>query len=570
LWYPIRVTVFYKKVNNMSQIAGISSDDGDVADKLSAMLEAFHPQATVKINPSSKKRQWSVSSVVEDASSNTALAQVSLPIEGRTPNCPHLDCEGNLVLIYDGELYNSQEVASKLGQRNQLRDKGDTELLVYLVEELSGSLEERVREALKNVDGDYALGASSADQIVVVRDSLGTKPLYLAEGDGLVAFASNKRALWRIGLDNVMPLRAGTLAIFNSGGVKIKEALPLRRGEVEIEDMSQAVDCYQEAIYSAVEKRLSDVDKVGVLLSGGVDSCLIAKLVYDIASAAGIKVIAYTAGLPSSSDIGFAQEFAQEMGLVHKVNVLNISEVEEYIPKIIDTVEERDFVQVEAGIGVYAAMDIASQDGIKVLFSGQGPDELWVGYTWYPEVLSQEGRQGLSQRNWEDLTRGDIETLDRENKIARAHGAEMMFPYLDLRVVRVAMSVAPQLKVLSSDDHLGKHPHRQLAQRIGIPAKYANRSKDAAQHGTGIHSMLDEIAEKNGFDGDKVKNIGYSSDKITLEKLGSSERYGYRYAEKSLWQVPQNVQLFLDALAYKEGLLNKFERDRIRYFMEKI
>lgn len=475
-----------------------------------------------------------------------------------------------MVLIYDGELHNPQEVPSKLTQNYRLASEDNAEPLVYLLEELPASLEERVRGALKDLDGNYALAASDADQTVVARDSLGTKPLYFAESDWLLAFASNKRALWQIGLDNVMPLRAGTLAIFDQQGVRIKDALPISRGEIEIKDMAQAVACYQEAIRSAVEKRLSDIDKVGVLLSGGVDSCLIAKLMDDIASAAGIKMIAYTAGLPSSSDIRSAQGFAQEMGLDHKIKVLSVGEVEEHIAKVIEVVEERDFVQVEAGVGIYAAVDMANRDGIKVLFSGQGPDELWGGYAWYPEVLSQEGRQELSRRMWDDLTRGDIETLDRENKIARAHGVEMVFPYLDPEVVMLAISVAPELKVTSENDHLGKHPHRQLAQVIGIPAKYANKSKNAAQHGTGIHGVLGEIARKNGFDANKVKNIGYSSDKITTEKLGSSERYGYRYAEKKLWQVPQNVQLFLDVLAYKKGLLNRSERDKIGYFLNRM
>ena len=72
--------------------------------------------------------------------------------------------------------------------------------------------------------------------------------------------------------------------------------------------------------------------------------------------------------------------------------------------------------------------DMASQDGIKVFFSGRGPDELWGEYTWYPEVLGRDGRQELCRRMWEDLTRADIETLDRETKIAAAHGAEMLLP----------------------------------------------------------------------------------------------------------------------------------------------
>ena len=553
----------------MSHIAGVSSEDSDAADSLAIMLENLRPQVIAQIDSADNRFPPLVSSIVKDAHSNKALAELSYPIERKPIEQPHIDPDSNLVLIYDGELYNAQEIASKLAQRHSLVSQVSAESLVYLMGELPGNLEEKVRGALEVVDGDYALAVSSADQMVVARDTLGTKPLYFSEANELLAFASNRKALWQLGMDNVMPIRAGTLAIFNREGVQLKEALPIKRGKVKIKDMSEAVDCYQEAICSAVKKRLSDVDKVAVLLSGGVDSCLIAKILHDLAPGAGIEVVAYTAGFPESEDIKTAQEFTREIGVEHRIELLSVGEVERYIPKVIETIEERDFVQIETGIGIYAAMDKASQDGIKVVFSGQGPDELWGGYAWYPEVLNQEGRQELSERMWDDLIRGDIETLDRENKIARVHGADMMFPYIDLEVVNLAMSVAPELKVTSANDHLGKHPHRELAQVMGIPPEYANRTKDAAQHGMGIHGVLDGIARKNGFDEDRVEKIGYSSDKITTEKLGSSSRYGYRYVEKELWQVPQNVQFFLDTLAYKKGLLNRSERDKIEYFLNK-
>jgi asparagine synthase (glutamine-hydrolysing) len=150
-----------------------------------------------------------------------------------------------------------------------------------------------------------------------------------------------------------------------------------------------------------------------------------------------------------------------------------------------------------------------------------------------------------------------------------AHGVELFFPYLDTEVVNLAISVASKLKVTSEKDHLGKHPHRQLAIKTGIPEKYANRKKLAIQHGTGIHGVLDNIARKNGFDPSLVKDIGYKSEKITTEKTGSSARYGYRYIDKKLWQVPQHVQLFLHVLAYRKGLLDKSVRDRVGYFAEK-
>ena len=554
----------------MSQLVGIFSQDGrEVADKLITMVETLHSQDVAKANFQTGK-PWSVSSSFENVTGNTALAELFSPIDIKNLEYPYLDYGDNLVLMFDGQFYNPSSLISDLPQNRRLTDKTSAETLVRLLKEHQGDLDQRITRALKDLDGNYVLVASSTDQTVVMRDPLGTKPLYIAKNGNFSAFASNKKALWRIGLSNVMPLRASMLAIFTQNGIGIKKAFLLNKGSIELKDLGQVVDCYHEAICSSVRKRLTGVDKVGILLSGGVDSCLIAKLVSDIASSSGIKVIAYTAGLADSPDINFAREFAMEMKFDHRMKILNISDVQKYIPKAINAAEERDFVQIEAGIVVYAALDIASQDGIKVIFSGQGVDELWGGYSWYPDVLGKDGRQELSRRMWDDFTRADVETLDRENKIARAHGVEMMFPYLDSKVVKLAASVASELKVTSENDRLGKHPHRQLAKKIGIPNKYADRNKEAAQHGSGIHSVLDTIAKRNGFNASLVNKIGYASNKITTENMGSSSRYGYQYAESSIWQVPEHVQLYLDTLAYNKGMLNELQRERIESFLEKI
>lgn len=510
-----------------------------------------------------------INSLLDDTNGK-ALAKVSLPVEGISPEYLYTDYQERLALIYDGYLHYSENTEPELSQAQDRVDEMDADSLVQLLAEFPGELEQKVRRALTDLDGDYALAVSDIDRMVISRNQLGTRPLYFGEDDRFSAFASNRKPLWRIGLDNVMPLRAGKLAVFDSDGIRIKEATPVDKGEIDITNMARAVDDYEQALSSAVRKRLDRVrhmDKVGVLLSGGVDSCLIAKLVRDVASQYGIKVIGYTTGFPDSPDTSFAQEFAQELGIEHRVRVISIGEVEGFVPKVIEAVEDGDLVQVEAGICIYAALDMVTQDGVCVIFSGQGPDELWGGYDWYPEVLCQDGRQELCRRMWDDFNRADIETLDRENKIAMAHGIEIFFPYLDAEIVNVAMAVASELKVTSEDDHLGKHPHRQLAIRMGIPDKYANRSKDAAQHGSGIHNVLSEIAKKRGFDPALVKAIDYENEDITTAKLGSSSRYGYRYGEKKLWQVPQHVQFFLHTLAYRKGLLNKSVRDRVGYFL---
>ena len=83
----------------------------------------------------------------------------------------------------------------------------------------------------------------------------------------------------------------------------------------------------------------------------------------------------------------------------------------------------------------------------------------------------------------------------------------------------------------------------------------------------GIHDVLDAIARKNGFTPELVARARYNSEEVSQEKLASSTRYGYLYAEKELWQAPEHVQFFLDSVAYKNNLLNEAERSKIGQFL---
>lgn len=538
-----------------------------LAEKLAVMAETAFPPPRAASAPDSR----STTSVL-DVAHGKALMKISQGPEWTASQHVYTDYQAKLALIYDGYLYHPESPGAGLSGNRHRVDGTLAAFLVDSLAQLTGQLDEKVREALTGLEGDYALAVGDTDQIVISRNRSGTKPLYFSEDNGFSAFASNKRPLWMMGLGEVRPLRAGMIAALTPEGVCINEASPLPEREIRIRSMAQAVNEYEQALWAAIRRGLAEVDhvpRVGVLLSGGVDSCLIAKMLHSTASHLGMNVIAYTVGLPDSPDMKSARRFAEELGMRHRMKTLSIDRVEQYIPEAVEAIEDSDFVQIETGIGIYAAVEMARQDGVKVIFSGQGADEQWGGYSWYPRVLGRDGRQELDRRMRDDFARADTETLDRESKIAMAWDVDLLFPYLDTEVVNTAMSVASELKVTSEDDNLGKHPHRQLAIRIGIPESYSNRGKLAIQHGTGIHGVLDAIARKNGFGPDLVKDIAYRNEEITSERMGSSSRYGYRYTRRKLWQVPQHVQFFLHTLAFRKGLLDRPVRDRVGYFLKK-
>jgi asparagine synthase (glutamine-hydrolysing) len=556
----------------MSPICGfVSRNYEDVSRQIHSMMST--------LCGNSPAEAWLVSEGVShrwqrdtQAIRRQALGQVSFATREQGSERPSFNHSGNLSVLCEGNLYNSENLKASLASKQKPASGSTAEIVAFLLEErYQGNLVDTLKQVSPMLDGEFCLAASDEKQVVLTRDFAGLRPDFYAENNNHFAFASRKTALWEIGMRNARPLRAGMVASFGRDGFRLDEAYLLSKMgiKVVVDDPTVAVDRYCVLLKAAVEKRLRNVKRVAVLVSGGVDSCLIAKLVSDISAMRGIEVTTYTAGVEGATDIQYAERFAQELGLKHKVRRLNQDEIESYIPRVAAAVEERDFVQIEAGIGVYAAVEMASQDGFKVIFSGQGPDELWGGYSWYPQVIAKDGYDGLLQKMWGDLERADVETFDRENRIAMAHGVEEVFPYADIEVVKLAMTVSPHLKITSAEDRIGKHPHREAAKRLGLPAQYADRSKDAAQHGTGIHGTLDAIARKNGFTPELVEHIGYDNEQISQEKLASSTRYGYLYAEKELWQIPQHVQFFFDSVAYRSNLLNEAERSRIKQFLKK-
>ena len=556
----------------MSPICGVvSRNDEDVSRQIHSMMSTLcsNSSAEAWLVSEGASHRWQRD---VQATRRQALGQVSFATREQGSERPGFNHSGNLSMLYEGNLYNSENLRLGLASKQKPNSGSAAEIVACLLaERYQGNLVDTLKQVSPMLDGEFCLAASDDKQVVLMRDFAGLRPAFYAENNKLFAFASRKTALWEIGMRNVRPLRAGMVASFGRDGFSLDEAYSLSKLglKVVIADPAVATDSYCDLLKAAVEKRLHNVKRVAALVSGGVDSCLIAKLVSDISAMRGIELTTYTAGVEGATDIEYAERFAQELGLKHKVRRLNQDEIESYIPRVAAAVEERDFVQIEAGIGVYAAVEMASQDGLKVIFSGQGPDEIWGGYSWYPQVIAKDGYDGLLQNMWGDLERADVETFDRENRIAMAHGVEKVFPYADIEVVKLAMTVSPRLKITSAEDRIGKHPHREAAKRLGLPAQYADRSKDAAQHGTGIHGTLDAIARKNGFTPELVEHIGYDSDEVSQEKLASSTRYGYLYAEKELWQTPQHIQFFFDSVAYRSNLLNEAERSRIEQFLKK-
>ncbi len=380
-------------------------------------------------------------------------------------------------LTYNGEIYNFRQIAKRL----DIDTGSDSETLFSLI----GS--QGVEASLKELDGDYAFAFLSGGTIRLARDSPGVKPLYYSITGELFAFASEKKALNAIGMNDIFTLRPGHVLSYGGGRMKDEKVTGFVPGE-RIEDEKFASDALLGAIETAVKKR--SYSPCSIAFSGGLDSSLIAALCPEAEL--------YSAGMEGSHDIRQTKKAARLLGLEDKLHLheLTMDEVERALPRVIRATGSSDPQQVSIALVPFFVSGDAGRDGIRVMFSGQGADELFAGYRRYESMEPEELEESL-KRDIDDIAENNLE---RDDAATMANAVELRVPYLDRAVVELALRIAPGLKIKSG---VRKYILRLAAARI-LPGELALKEKKAAQYSSGIYSAIEKLARKKGFNGERV------------------------------------------------------------------
>jgi asparagine synthase (glutamine-hydrolysing) len=473
----------------------------------------------------------------------TCLGHARLEIVGGPKGLqPLTACDGKLAIIHNGEIYNYKELRQLL-DHHRIQTGSDSEVLLHLIEEFfSGDLVEAVKRAMPILDGMYAFAVTDGERVVIARDPIGKKPVYYVEGFPFY-FASETKALKGFGRE-VERLRPGDILMVDRSGITVQEGYRMEESPVRLTKMEVAVREYGIVFDLAVAKRTAGLDRAAVLLSGGVDSTLVAKAIQDH----GIPVTGYCVGVEEASDVQNALRSAQEMGIPLRTTYLTEAVVDEVLPEVIEAIELNGMVQVEAAIPMYLAAKMASEDGHKVMFTGQGADELFGGYSWYPNVIAESGYLTLHKRMWDDIRRLYLDTLEREDRMTMAHSLELRAPFLDRDLIHKAMQISPRLKIKDANDTMCKWVHREFALSRGVPRFIAKGEKVRAQDGTAIPTIIQTLAEKY-FDGKEIPDVSvtdYGSNYRYLE-----EEYGTPEMAAFLAEVTRehDIHIFLDASA---------------------
>ncbi len=548
----------------MCGIAGIISNDPSRAgDRLSDMLMSMSHRgpdgAGYFIDGNIGRAKSKEGLDLKAKTGRIAIGHVRLAITGEASALqPFCSENGLITLFHNGEIYNHGRLRYELGAEHSFQTASDSEVIVRLVEKhYRGDLEAALEKTLPYLDGVYCLAVTDNKTTVIARDKIGVRQLYYSVTPAGVAFASEKKPLLALMPDGgakIERLQPGHMARIDAGKVESTCFwMPgMIRNADKITDEKEAIRAYDDVVKTAVRKRIVGRDRVGIIFSGGIDSFLIAYLVQQM----GVPFTCYTAGRGSEApDLQWAIDLAERFNFPLRHRILRKKDIRALLPDIIRDIEDHSLNQVEVAVPIYASVRMAQEVGERVLLTGQGADELFGGYSWYPAVAAEEGMSAFEERSFEDAFLLYKECLEREDKITMAHSIELRVPFLDPKVIELAFRIAPSLKIEAGADPLGKRIHRAYCRHIGIPEDIAYRKKEAAQHGANVHTVFEELAEDAGLTEISMSRTSYDPDISVLEKLGSSSRYGFKYGDKHLWKPLASVQYFLDTTAAGLGLL---------------
>jgi asparagine synthase (glutamine-hydrolysing) len=376
-------------------------------------------------------------------------------------------------IVWDGEVYNLAEL-----QAASLEPAAtDVALLLQLYEQEGVSFLERL-------DGPFALAILDGDELLLARDSMGQAPLYYGLVEDRLCFASEMKAL-QIATDDINVFPPGHVLQARQRRISLAPYRPRQAAFAADTDPEEIAAQLRMRLEGAVERRISDVDSLGVWLSGGLDSSAMAALACQLRNS---HVRAFSAGMAGAPDLTYARETVAFLGIEHHECIYTVNDMLEALPRVIYYLESFDAPLVRSSVANYLVAKLASRH-VRVVLSGEGGDELFAGYSY----LKSEPAEGLPQALAQAQAALHNTALQRVDRSAAAHGTRARTCFLDPEVVAYANAIPARWKIYG-EEKIEKWILRKALEG-GLPESVLWRSKEKFWSGAGVADRLEEIAE---------------------------------------------------------------------------
>ena len=236
-----------------------------------------------------------------------------------------------------------------------------------------------------------------------------------------------------------------------------------------------------------MSENISETHKVAVAFSGGIDSCLLAKLCDNLRK----QTTLVTIGFPGSHDINFSKSMASKMDMDHKVYEIDYSDFEEKLWDVRQVIRCSKISHIENCIAYFYVSRLAKQNDLNIVLSANGCDELFCGYDRYRKVYCNG--EAEMNRLMEVCLANEFALIEEIKTVSAQLGIQIQQPFLSSKFVQFAQAIPIDQKIKGPDDMIRKHILREVAIALGVPEESAMKPKKALQYGSSIHKHFKKV-----------------------------------------------------------------------------
>ncbi|HJV88866.1 MAG TPA: asparagine synthase B [Holophagaceae bacterium] len=445
---------------------------------------------------------------------------------------PLVDTATGAVLAVNGEIYNHQALRQGLRKPHAFQTASDCEVILYLWDE------ETPAAFLNRMNGIFAfvLHDPARKTFLIARDPMGVVPLYVGwDREERLHVASEMKAL--VGTcERIREVPPGHYYLGHEAEKGFQRYFTPAWAEPGVLPSAPYDPArVREALEAAVHRQLMCDVPYGVLISGGVDSSIIAAIAArysgarvesgDTEPAWWPRLHSFAIGLEGAPDLAPARKVAEHIGSVHHEIHFTVQEGLDALSEVIHHLETFDITTIRASTPMYLLMRKIRAMGIKMVLSGEGADEIFGGYLYFHKA--PDGRE-LHEETVRKLQKLHLYDCARANKASAAWGVEARVPFLDREFLDVAMALDPEVKVPRNAPRtrpIEKWPLREAFKGY-VPDEVLWRQKEQFSDGVGYAwiQALKDTAEKAVSDA----MLASASERFPLKTPETKEAYLYR------------------------------------------
>lgn len=432
-----------------------------------------------------------------------------------------------VVLAVNGEIYNHQELRAEFPDYEFLT-QSDCEIILALYRRDG-------KDFLEKLNGIFAFALYDIEKgiYLVGRDHMGICPLYQGwDRNGNYYVASELKALEGV-CKTIETFLPGHF-LYSLDGFELQKWYHRDWEDFEnVKDNVTDISAIRKSLEAAVHRQLMSDVPYGVLLSGGLDSSIIAAVTAkyarnriesgDTQEAWYPRLHSFAVGLEGSPDLVAAQKAADHIGSIHHEIHFTVQEGLDAVRDVIYHLETYDVTTVRASTPMYLLARVIKSMGIKMVLSGEGSDELFGGYLYFHKAPNAKEFHEETVRK---LSKLHLYDCLRANKALMSWGIEGRVPFLDKEFMDVAMTVNPKDKMINkAEGKMEKWVLRKAFEDL-LPESIAWRQKEQFSDGVGYSwiDSLKDVAEKEVSE-EMMLNAHY---RFPLNTPQNKEEYRYR------------------------------------------